>query len=410
MFRRFIAPTYLLAILSTLLLVGIVVATVLFVQALEGTRSDLELTRIDLVEEQTRNSTLQGKNEELESSLDQSRVRIEQLEASVESTSEELAYLRADNDTLSRAHADLLENFKQLQGELALEGELHRDTSRLLSGTRVEIEALSGELTDARAENETLTGDLETASAEKETLRVDLARARHELNTLSNAVGGLERVKEERDRLNEEIERLEEMRQPLLLEAETSGFACTGSMEPKITCLDSADFLNNFKPVDIVVGTIISFTEPPECNPSGDDSYISHRVIEIRVEDGKHHFRTKGDANEHADECWVPEDLVDSYMIGLEKNTHPENESLRSKVNNAKAAMLEAEAIYYDTHLRYCRVPVGNPCPASDSRFQELMRLYDLWATRIDDYNCWLENAGRRQIGPINVYVSCPLT
>ena len=410
MFSRFVAPTYLLAILSTLLLVGIVVATVLFVQALEGTRSDLELTRVNLVEEQTRNSTLQGKNAELESSLDQSRVRIEQMEASVESTSGDLVESRADNDTLVKAHADLLENFNQLQAELALEEERHRETGSLLSGTRADIKALSGELTAARTENGTLMGDLETANAEKETLRVDLARVRHELNRLSNAVGGLERVKEERDELNEEIERLKEMRQPLLLDAETSGFACTGSMEPKITCLDSAEFLNNFKPEDIVVGTIISFTEPPECNPSGDDSYISHRVIEVKVENGKYYFKTKGDANEHADECWIPEDLVDSYMIGLEKNTHPENESLRSKVNNAKDAMLEAEAIYYDTHLKYCRVPVGNPCPASDSQFQELMRLYDIWGTRIDDYNCWLENAGRRQRGPIDVYVICPLT
>ena len=52
-----------------------------------------------------------------------------------------------------------------------------------------------------------------------------------------------------------------------------------------------------------------------------------------------------------------------------------------------------AETRYEETHWRYCGVEPGTPCDTSDSRFQELLRLYERWVDAIDYSNCWLESA-----------------
>ena len=61
-----------------------------------------------------------------------------------------------------------------------------------------------------------------------------------------------------------EIVSLEGRRAPLIVETYTGTFACTGSMEPKITCLDSATWLSNFEPQHVVIGAVISFTPTAE--------------------------------------------------------------------------------------------------------------------------------------------------
>ena len=187
MFRKFVKPPVLLAPLSALTLPTIVVGTILFMQALQGTRSILATTRVDLVEEQTLKSILQGKNAELESALDYSRARIQELDAVVESVSGELADSQLTNDALNQANFDLTGNLdsnisenarlsdtiNHLQAGWALEEERHRETGRLLSV--------------ANAENEILTGELAKETGKR--------------NALIQAVGGLEKVENERDRL-----------------------------------------------------------------------------------------------------------------------------------------------------------------------------------------------------------------
>ena len=402
MYGRITTSTFLLAILSALLLIVIVVGAVLFMQALQGTRGELETTRANLVSEQNHTSVLQGRVGELESSLEHAEVRIEALETSVQLLSGELTDSRAQNAGLSLANTDLTANLDSsmaenarladyvanLQGELSLEVEKHGETSRLLSGTIADNEALTSEL----------------------------ARERGKYNTLIRAVNSLNAVENERDSLaaevdalNAEIRRLEDLRRPLILASNMSQLACTGSMEPKLTCLDEVTWLDNFKPSDIVVGTFIRFTTTEDCK-FGAGVTIAHRVLDIKVEDGVHYFWPAGDANEEPDGCWIPEDNVRAYMVDVEKGAHPQNSELRNKVNSAIEAMLTAETRYEETHWRYCGVGIGSPCDTSDSRYQELVRLYDRFVDAIDYSNCWLESAANAiyySDGRKPIYLSC---
>ena len=385
MYGRFTTSTFLLAILSALLLIVTVVGAVLFMQALQGTRSKLDATRIDLVSAQTQNSALQGINGELESSLEHAGVRIEALDASVQSLSGELTDSRAHNADLSQANSDLAVNLDssmadnarlvdlvdKLQEELSLEVERHGETSRLLLG--------------AMADNETLTGEL--------------TKERRAHNALVRAVGELDAVEKERDSLaaevddlNADIRLLEDLRRPLILDSRRSQLSCTGSMEPKLTCLDEVTWLDNFRPSDIVVGTLISFTTTEDCD-GGAGVGIAHRVMDIKVEDGIHYFWPAGDANDEPDGCWIPEGKVRAYMVDVEKGAHPQNADLRNKVNSATRAMITAETRYKETHWRYCGVEPGTPCDTSDGRFQELLGLYQRFVDAIDYSNCWLESA-----------------
>ena len=145
-------------------------------------------------------------------------------------------------------------------------------------------------------------------------------------------------------RLNGEITELERRREPLIVDSHTAGFKCTGSMEPRITCLDSATRLENFNPEDIVVGAVISFTPTAACEL--DSGPVAHRVMSIRESSGTYLYWPKGDANADADGCWIPHTNVDSYMIELHRNTHAENSGLRNRVNTANADMNQALSNY----------------------------------------------------------------
>ena len=67
-----------------------------------------------------------------------------------------------------------------------------------------------------------------------------------------------------------------------MVESYTTGFHCTGSMEPKITCLDTTTWLANFNPQDVVIGTVIVFTPTADCELSS--SRVAHRVTAVKVE------------------------------------------------------------------------------------------------------------------------------
>ena len=229
-----------------------------------------------------------------------------------------------------------------------------------LSGLQAENKALATDLVattellaDKKFENETLTTDLETTTeelattetqladktaesvalaADLETTEEELVTKTSELETLIGAVGTLEDVRTETETLanqvsslRSEIEQLEAEREPLIVESYRVGFRCTGSMEPKITCLDEATWLYNFKPQDIVIGATISFTPTAACNLSSTGP-VAHRVMDIKVEAGTYYYRPKGDANSSADGCWIPQANVDSYIIALHQNVRPENQ------------------------------------------------------------------------------------
>ncbi len=162
---------------------------------------------------------------------------------------------------------------------------------------------------------------------------------------------GVSRMRDLFEDLDGEVAELEERRQPLLLHGRTSttDFLCTGSMEPKITCLDTMTWLTDFDPADITVGTIVVYS--PSC--WGAPYETAHRVTQIEGAAGEYAFRTKGDAEDSDDGCWIPHEHVQGYLIDIQKNTRMGNAWLREQVNNARDLHLRLEARYISTGEDY---------------------------------------------------------
>ena len=240
---------------------------------------------------------------------------------------------------------------------------------------------LETSLTAAQTTNETLTGDLAAAIVLQDKLRTELGEANAHVHGLSEEnrtlthdksvlAGRYSNLEQEHDQLSTkfttldqeyakwrlvngtvadleskagtlrtEIARLEERRRPLILgREEIAGGKCTGSMEPKLTCLDTATWLTDYRPEDIVVGAIISYQSRACRGDAASDGYVGHRVLDIRVIGGIYYYWPQGDANSGPDGCWVPHTAVDGYIIEVHKNTRPQNARLRNNVNAARVA------------------------------------------------------------------------
>ena len=257
--------------------------------------------------------------------------------------------------------------------------QLASETARSKS-LATDLESTKTQLADKTSEHQALTAEHETLVKEVGTLE----NVRGEIVTLNSRVQSLNsRIGE----LQIDISALERLRRPLIVDSSRAGFKCTGSMEPRITCLDSATWLDNFYPEDIVIGTVISFTPTPECELGSGP--VAHRVVSIRSDSsGVYYYWPKGDANAEDDGCWIPHTYVDGYIIDLHKNVHPENSALRNRVNTAKANFEVAERNYdyalavHDTkqahydrlRVSYCGSLTGE-CSLPTRQFNELTAL-----------------------------------
>ena len=271
---------------------------------------------------------------------------------------------------LSKANASLAEtNLKlqeseatvfQIQDDLVESNADLRASVELTNALRQEKTVLRSSLDTAEANSLTLSHDLGAAVFTQDGLRSDLNGANAQLDSLSKrhlvlqadhaelneqfdnvrqTAISIEEMGLRADALRTEIARLEARHKPLVL-ARTAerGSLCTGSMEPKKTCLDTATYLLDFDPADIVVGTVISF-ESQSCWPDEPAySNTSHRVKDTSYRNGIYFFWPKGDANSEADGCWVPHTAVNGYMIEVHKNTTPDNATLRNNVNSTRVA------------------------------------------------------------------------
>ena len=225
-------------------------------------------------------------------------------------------------------------------------------------------------------ENAGLQADLTATTRDRDGLREDLAGVNLELGnlmvthneleashmTLTNEfeelqtqAGTAEGLREEILLLRAKILELEDARRPLILGVDATGrggFACTGSMEPVVTCLDEATWLQDFRPEDIVVGATISFH--PACWDDGEGRGTAHRVAAVEVRGGVHYYWPKGDNNLEADGCWIPEQNVQGYIVEIHRNVRPENAELREQVNAAIDAYKEAVTAYLELYDRHC--------------------------------------------------------
>ena len=238
--------------------------------------------------------------------------------------------------------------------------------------------------------------------------------------------------------IEERIANLEERLKPLIgavNRQRTSWFACTGSMEPNITCLDRVTLVPPTDPEEIVVGAVINVD--PHCGEGdGDGRGVAHRVTAIKVRNGAHYYATKGDAISRVDTCWIPYSDVLEYIVAVEKDVYPEYTFLRNQVNSALAAFraeqvrvgaveqryLAARTAYFGLVEQVCGegVSLGNCPQMTDAQEQQIRDAYDHSEDRYDEFRaasrhlnaarrhweCWYRNAVR-SLGPGHIPHAC---
>ena len=324
-----------------------------------------------------------ARNAGLQSGLDTLLARYEELDANHASLTDEHNALSDEHEALNGRYVALEDDRKALAAQYS---GLQVSFTTLTSEHRT----LSAELETLRGRHQSLTAELETLQGEHRTLSTDLETLRGQYQTLTEKAGELEEVEARIAELEGEIARLSAMRAPLILspgDVQRRGFACTGSMEPVITCMDEATWLYDFDPADIVVGTTIAFH--PACWKS--ERAIAHRVVNIQVRDGVHYFWPQGDAADEPDGCWVPESAVRAYIIEVHKDVRPDNAELREAVLAAKETFDEALDAYYALRDRYCTR--GAACTVPNSIYGRLVQLRAEAVRAQSVYRCWIKNA-----------------
>ncbi len=180
------------------------------------------------------------------------------------------------------------------------------------------------------------------------------------------------------DSLREEIRRLEEQRRPLRLSMQSTsirGFLCTGSMEPKLTCLDTVTWMTDFTPEDIVAGAIVSYESEGCLGLEYNNEYwVAHRVISINESGYETRYLVKGDANTSPDACTINIDEIKGYVIDVQKNTRLQNATLREEVNASREAFVTARDAYVSRGYHV------------ESRYNKAVAAHE-------HYSCWYNNA-----------------
>ena len=282
-----------------------------------------------------------------------------------------------------------------------------------------------------------LTRDALAATHDK--LETDHAALAAQHKTLTEQYDRIVRLQGAIPELEEQIATLQERLKPLLAAVDRergSWFACTGSMEPAITCLDRVWLVPPTDPEDIVVGVVINVD--PHCGEGdGDGRGVAHRVTGIKVRNGVHYYATKGDALGAVDTCWIPYSDVLEYLVAVDKDVYPENAELRDRVNGALAAFraeqaaadaidrrqLAAREAYYSLLEQTCGVAVsfGNCPQMTEAQDQRLRDTYDRYEDLYDEFlaasrvradarrhwECWYRNA-EQSLGPGHIPHACP--
>ena len=350
---------------------------------LEGERDGLEAT----VE------SLEGERDGLEATVESLRSERDGLEATVESLEGERDGLEATVESLQAERDGLAATVESLQSERdglaatvkSLEGE--RD------GLEATVESLQGERDELQASYSALSDENSGLKVALRALEADKLRLETQVEEFKLAYESVAKLEERAQGLRAVIAGLEEERTALQVTSSEMFPTCTGSMEPKITCLDTAVVLQNFRPEDIAVDTVIAYF-PPGQEEAGDGSPVFHRVTDIKIEDDVLHFWPKGDALDEPDGVWVPEGNVLGYLIEIRQGTRPENSALRERVNGARELyvsardkMLAARNMYDDTAVRHCgSVEAVSSCSFSQEGLAEIRAAYVGFSGAWDEY------------------------
>lgn len=353
----------------------------------------------------------------LSSELSQANAALQQSRADLNETSAALRAMNEQNISLNSALQQANANVERMNAEVAA-------ADAKVATANIEIEKGNetiADLSDTVTVNQSSIAQLEQANqewadrnsaltSERDQLKTDKNTLQSQYTTLLAQNGTIHQLRSEETRLRNEISRLEEIRKPLILGQGAmgrSGFLCTGSMEPKITCLDEMTWLADSRPQDITVGTVISFS--PDCwDDTPDNNPTAHRVMDIEVRDGVHYYWPKGDNNLEADGCWIPEQHVLGYLVDIEKNVVMENANLRSMVNAARTAYRNALDLYDEGYAKYCGTADVNTCAGMITRgqAQEMSRLWDLANRAYNHFYCWYQSALKSE-RPGHIPYSC---
>ncbi|MCY4576003.1 MAG: hypothetical protein OXC55_05325 [Chloroflexi bacterium] len=264
-----------------------------------------------------------------------------------------------------------------------------RQTGNRLRTTQSELVSLQNDYEDARSDFR----DLQVEYRELESASESLRQIRAQVSSLEA----------QRYVLNEEIRVLRQQRASLLQQraprftgprTKRSGFYCTGSMYPAITCMDEVTWFQHFQPENIRIGDIISFY--PDCWDSGDGIHTVHRIIDIRVVYGTYYFWPKGDSNFEADGCWIPAANVKGVAIEFHRNVHPLNAELHRVMITAKRDLYVAEEAYYSVRDRYCAREVES-CTLPSDVYPRGVRLWREVQAARELYSCWADVAHASQ-------------
>ena len=374
--------------------------------SLQETTADLQETTIELEIRKALNVNLESENSALLSQKEGLESARSALEVSLGDALSESAGLQVDLRVANAQAQEQEARYERLSSERDDLAAQHEDLGFRHSDLQVQYEKLGLQRDDLAAQHEDLGfrhSDLQVQYEKLGLQRDDLADRHEDLgfrhSDLQLAVGTVDDLRTKASALRDEIEELEEWRRPLILaldSAATSGFKCTGSMEPTITCLDRATFLTNFRPEDIVVGTTISFN--PNCWEDGASGRrTAHRVADIELRGGIYHYWPKGDASDEPDGCWIPQTSVRGYIIEIHKNAVPENAELRDQVNAARAAFVAAREAYRDLLEGYCGSRDPDGCYLDPRPYAEVDEAYERALEAQEHWRCWYENAGKSE-------------
>ena len=359
---------------------------------LVGAQAELGEVRADLV-------GAQAELGEVRADLVGAQAELGDMSQELDGLRAELSDVNSQNTVIAAQYAQSLSSNVRLENAL---GEVGAD----LVGAQAELGDMNQELDDLGAE-------LSDVNSQNTVLAAQYAE-------LEGTVGFLEALTKRVQEMSQELDDLRAQREPLILghnSVVSHNFACTGSMEPVLTCLDKATFLYDFKPEDVAVGATIDYRS----NCRDDGGVTTHRVMSIKVENGIYHYWPKGDGVEEPDGCWVPHTDVIGYIIAIEKDVVMENSVLRGQVNAARAVYIDAKddydvqnKAYLDLRQKYkeCGGSYAGTCPSYNkvsAKYFQVLEADLRYRTAYTWYSdCWLTNA-KRSLYPGHIPFDCGL-
>ncbi len=337
---------------------------------LTSTDSELDATKVKLESTDTELNATKAKLTSTDSELDATKVKLESTDTELNATKAKLTSTDSELDAT----------------KVKLES-----TDTELNATKAKLTSTDSELDATKVKLESTTTALDQTNSRIDSVQTELESTSEELTAINTAIGSVEQLREEAAALETDIADLREQREPLILDTHTNSFACTGSMEPKLGCTDSALWLTNYDPADIVLGAFVVFADPRgACEPD----YAAHRVIKVRERDGELQFRTKGDNTDEDDGCWLSAEHIRQYMIEFYEDTHPERQWQRAAVNAAKDEY-DAAGDEYDAYVESrCRLDRSDDrWECREPYYSRAVKMWQEWNDSWEVYNCWVDVA-----------------